>query len=162
VFKVLTFMFLLFAAAQANFSDNGKNEIGGILAYSNSGNQYERLSLFQLSPFYNHYFNSNLAIGPIVSVSGAQGGSNTLMEIDLGLRATLGFELKNSFLYLAPGGAFISVSDESAFGIPINLGIKTIIANHFGIDCSLGYTVVFAKYQTLNNFGIFIGIFGLI
>jgi hypothetical protein len=160
--KVVPVILLIFIATYADFSDNGKNEIGGILAYSNSGNKYQRISLFQLSPFYNHYFNSNLAIGPIVSVSGAQGGSNTLMEIDLGLRATLGFKLNNSFLYLAPGVAFISVSDESAFGIPINLGIKTIIANHFGIDCSLGYTVVFAKYQTLNNFGIFIGIFGLI
>jgi hypothetical protein len=162
MYKCALLLLGLFVCTHANFIENGRNEIGGILSYSNTGDANHRFQLIQVGPFYNYYINSNFAIGPVLVLSSAVGGGNDIIEIDLGARATLGINIKNSLLYFAPGMAFVSISEKTGFGIPIDLGIKTIIANHFGIDFSLGYAALFGDFHTINNFGVFIGVFGLI
>jgi hypothetical protein len=146
----------------ADFIDNGKNEIGGVVAFSNVGSINERINVFQITPYYTHYLNSSFGFGPILSLFGAEEGATELLNFELGLSITTGINIKNSLLYLSPGCAFIRSPGNPGLGIPINLGIKTIIASHFGIDYTLGYALVISKAKTLNNFGVSIGIFGLL
>jgi Domain of unknown function (DUF2715) len=165
----------LFLSTQAAFFDNGKNEIGGSLAIYRYGMPYYSLDVYQLSVNYNFYFNKSIGLGPIVSFyKNSLASFGSTYECDIGIETTIGIQMKNSFLFFSPGISFeenpyrnfdprtneFTKSDQIGFGIPINLGIKTIITGHLGFEGSIKYEGIIEKDQYFDDLGIVIGLFG--
>jgi hypothetical protein len=173
--KVSFLVLFLFYSSQAAFFDNGKNEIGGTLAISAFGNPMYSMDVYQLSLDYNFYFNRYMGVGPIVSFYKTSFATYlTPYEFDLGIQATFGIQIGNSFVFLSPGIAYVeypylngligSIRKETAqgsLGIPIRLGLKTMMVGHLGFEGAVKYEEVFDPHEYFHNLGIEIGLIGL-
>jgi len=134
------------------------------------------LDVYQLSVNYNYYFNKYIGLGPIISFyKSSLGIFTSTYELDLGIETTFGIQIGNSFLFLSPGISYVQYphfnydpltygskeSDQGGLGIPVRLGIKTIVSGHFGFEGSIKYEEIIDKYESFHDLGIQIGLFGL-
>jgi hypothetical protein len=173
--RVIVFIILLTLSSQAAFFDSGRNEVGGTIAISSYGNPMYSMDVYQLSLDYNFYLNRFVGFGPIISFYKTSFASYlTPYELDLGIEATIGMQFGNSFVFLSPGVSYVEYpylnglityvrqeTAQSSLGIPIHLGLKTMISGHFGFEGSIKYEAVLDAHEYFHDLGLEIGLIGL-
>lgn len=156
--KVMLIICAVFSTAFSAYLDGGRHEIGGGLSFNNYSQDGKGKKLYQVSPFYNYYFSNNFFIGPIVSIIGIQDEA----QAEVGFRIGIGMQGQRAYVYFSPGFTYVTVSHDNASAIPLTAGCKTLLAKHFGMDTSIGFTPIFRNSKMLYNFGIAVGFFGLL
>ena len=176
VAAILVSMFTAQNSHADGFAKQGSFWLGGGFNYTSLGNEYsdDRTNILQISPIVRFFPFDYFMIGPSFSWTGMFTGDNNINMFGIGADLGCTFNVNDKvYPYFRTGANFIieGISEElygerysnsvQGFSMPIAGGVIIPVGRVFAFQIEPAFTITWIEGNSMNSFGINIGICGI-